>query len=76
MKAVRAESAERTIDSSPALSVLGSSAESSAEPVERATENDPAIVNDELIPAMNRWAIFVRPLRGLTDKASFMNNAG
>ncbi len=35
-----------------------------------------AIVNDELIPAMNRWAIFVRPLRGLTDKASFMNNAG
>ena len=92
MKAVRAESAERTIDSSPALSVLGSSAESSAEPVERATENDrrrsrdltnslspasrAAIVNDELIPAMNRWAIFVRPLRGLIDKASFMNNAG
>ncbi len=58
----------------------------------RATENDrrrsrdlpnslspasrAAIVNDELIPAMNRWAIFVRPLRGPTDKASFMNNAG
>ena len=25
---------------------------------------------------MNRWAIFVRPLRGLITKASFMNNPG
>jgi hypothetical protein len=24
---------------------------------------------------MNRWAIFVRPLRGLMMKTSFMNNA-
>jgi hypothetical protein len=26
-----------------------------------------------VIPAMNRWTIFIRPLRGLMMKVSFMN---
>jgi len=63
-----------------------------AKPVKRATEDQrfrdrespntlssasrTSTRNDDPIPAVNRWAIFFRPLRGLIQVSSFMNNAG
>ena len=92
MNALELESAKRTNENSPAPLVLGSVAIRAAKPVKRATENGLWLTRiadslssasrtkagtDDMFPAMNRWAIFGRPLHGLLmTTSSFMNNPG
>src|SRR5437660_1453082 len=66
--------AKRTTENSPALQCWVGGAINIQKPVKRATDvlreflssaSRTHINNMSLIPAMNRWAIFVRPLRGL-----------
>ena len=92
MKVFEVASVKGTNESSPAPLVLGSGAMRASKPVKRAAENGLWLmgvddtqssvsrtgdVRDELPPAMNRWAIFGRPLHGLaTTTSSFMNSPG